>query len=153
MLLWIHLSSYWHWSLIYPLSVLLVLVKAYLERYQQITYCWLSSLSANRFWRKHKILIARTTTTVLFSNEDVAIASLLTVALCTGLITYALYTKKDFTICGGMLFVLGSVFIFCSILSFFYTSRIIEIILIGFGLFLFSAYLIYDVQLIADGEH
>ena len=81
------------------------------------------------------------------------IASLLTVALCGGLIAYATYTKTDFTIMGGMLFVLCFMFLFCSVLSMFFVSRILEILLLGFGLFLFSAYLIYDVQLIADGGH
>ena len=52
-----------------------------------------------------------------------------------------------------MLFVLSSMSIFCSVLSVFFFSRILEILLLGFGLFLFSAYLIYDVQLIADGQH
>jgi FtsH-binding integral membrane protein len=81
------------------------------------------------------------------------IAAILTTAITLALTLYACTTKTDFTICGGLMFVLGMVVIVGSILSIFFRSRIFQVIISAISVVVFSIYLIYDTQLIlGNGE-
>ena len=75
---------------------------------------------------------------------NVFIALSLTACLVVGLSIYAFTTKSDFTMMGGTLFMLLAVLICASILSIFFRSKILEIAISGFTIFVFGFYLIYD---------
>lgn len=58
--------------------------------------------------------------------EDASIvvsASILTAAITIGLTAYAFYTKTDFTICGGLLFIMGFALLAVGIISIFSKSK------------------------------
>ncbi len=84
--------------------------------------------------------------------ENVFIALVLTAGIVVSLTIYAFTTKTDFTICGGMLFMLLITLTIASILSIFIHSRIFDIIISACSVVLFGIYLIYDTQLIV-GKH
>ena len=71
-------------------------------------------------------------------------ATVFTLFLCISLTIYALYTDDDFTICGGLLFVLVIVLIIASIFLIFTDNNIVHIIFCVLAIILFSIYLIYD---------
>ncbi len=71
-------------------------------------------------------------------------AGALTLAMALGLTAYAIFTKKDFTVCGGMLFIMLCVFIVAAILASFFDNKWGNLIISVVGVLLFGAYLIYD---------
>lgn len=75
---------------------------------------------------------------------NVFIALVLTAALVIGLSVFAFTTKTDFTMMGGILFMLVSVLLCASLLSIFFKSKLLEIAISGFSVFVFGFYLIYD---------
>lgn len=87
-------------------------------------------------------------TTVEFPPQTIMIAAILTFAIVVALTVYACTTKTDFTICGGLLFVCGMVLLVGSLLSLFFRSRILEVVISSLSVILFSVYLVYDTQLI-----
>jgi FtsH-binding integral membrane protein len=89
-----------------------------------------------------------TMTTAEFPPKTVMIAAILTCGIVLALTLYACTTKTDFTICGGLLFVLGFVLIIASIMAIFIRSRILEIVISAASVVVFSIYLVYDTQLI-----
>ena len=70
-------------------------------------------------------------------------AAFMTAGMVLGLTLYAITTKKDFTVCLGMLWVIGSVFLVFSLFSIFFgpTMRMFYCII---GVILFGIYLIVD---------
>lgn len=82
----------------------------------------------------------------------VFIAGVLTVVVVGALTIYALTTSTDFTLLGGMLWV-GALLLFAGgILAAIFHSMILEILCTVGGLFLFSLYLIYDIQLLVGNK-
>lgn len=75
-------------------------------------------------------------------------AAALTSAVVVGLTIYAFYTKTDFTVCGGFLFIMLMVLIVGSILAIFIRSKWLSLGLSIFGTILFGIYLIMDTQMI-----
>lgn len=61
-----------------------------------------------------------------------------------GLTVYSYYTKTDFTVLGGMLFVALSVIVGATFLMLFIRSNIFSLLISIAGVFLFSIYLIFD---------
>ena len=88
----------------------------------------------------------------VYDRQTVFMAAVLTAAVVVALTLYAYNTKTDFTMCGGLLFVLGMVFLVASILAIFIRNRWLQLALSVFGVILFSMYLVYDTQLIM-GNH
>lgn len=96
--------------------------------------------------------------TTFFDAEDVILAAFLTFALTATLTLYAFTTKKDFTVYGGLLWILGwglfmitalmALFGFGTFQSFGAGGLIISVIVICF----YGVYLIYDTQLIMGGH-
>ena len=79
-------------------------------------------------------------------------AATLTFAVVIGLTVYAMTTKTDFTFCGPLLYIFGTVFATAGIMAFLFGVDMglgYSII----GVILFSFYLIYDTQLIIGGKH
>ena len=71
-------------------------------------------------------------------------AALLTTAAVIALTVYAFYTKTDFTMMGGMLFMFLIVFCVFGIILIFIKAKILHLIFSLLGVILFSVYLIYD---------
>lgn len=78
----------------------------------------------------------------------VFMAAFMTFCLVVSLTIYALTTKTDFTMQGGLLFIFGCAFGLFSLFGLFTNNRIFHIILCAGGIILFGLYLIYDTQLI-----
>ena len=70
-----------------------------------------------------------------------------------GLTVYAVYTKTDFTMCGGLLFVFGFVFMTATLFAAVLGGPTMNLGLSIVGVILFSFYLVYDTQMIVGGKH
>mmetsp|Transcript_130044 Transcript_130044/g.183445 ORF Transcript_130044/g.183445 Transcript_130044/m.183445 type:complete len:124 (+) Transcript_130044:606-977(+) len=80
-------------------------------------------------------------------------AALLTVSIVIGLTVYAFTTKTDFTMMGGLLWMMTLLFIFMGFCFWWMPmTGAMNIIYCTFGVLLFGLYLIYDTQLIAGGK-
>uniref|UniRef100_A0A0K8TNG4 Putative n-methyl-d-aspartate receptor glutamate-binding subunit n=1 Tax=Tabanus bromius TaxID=304241 RepID=A0A0K8TNG4_TABBR len=88
-----------------------------------------------------------------FNSEEVLMAVGITAAVCIGLTLFALQTKWDFTVCGGVLFVALIIFFIFGIVAIFFSSRTLSLVYSSLGALLFSFYLIYDTQLMLGGKH
>jgi FtsH-binding integral membrane protein len=86
--------------------------------------------------------------TLFYEPLSVLICAGITLALVLGLTLYAIFTKTDMTLWGGGLACLSVIFIILSIIGIFYRSLFYQTLLNCCGLFLFSIYLMYDVQLV-----
>lgn len=70
-------------------------------------------------------------------------AAFMTTGIVVSLTLYALTTKSDFTVCGGMLFVIGAIFIIVSLFSYL-MGPTIRLIYCAVGVLLFGIYLVVD---------
>jgi len=90
--------------------------------------------------------------TCLYDPSTVLLSLFMTIITVLTLTLYAMNSKTDFTIYGGVLFVLLSCIIFGSIIMIFFPIKLISLIIDIACLVLFSIYLIYDVQLLVGGK-
>lgn len=97
------------------------------------------------------ILVA--TISATYSTDVVLLAVGITAAVTLGLTSYAMQTKRDFTAAGGILFSLLFALVMAGILSMFVHTRVMNIVIAGVGAAIFSAYIVFDVQLIMGGGH
>eukprot|EP00877_Chromochloris_zofingiensis_P007878 jgi/Chrzof1/3343/Cz12g21170.t1 len=87
-------------------------------------------------------------------NTDVLILALvITAAVTVALTVFASQTQLDFTASGGMLYSALVIFMVVMLANFFLELNTLDLLIAGCGALLFSAYLVYGVQLIASGEH
>lgn len=77
----------------------------------------------------------------------------ITAAVCLALTIFALQTKVDFTMMGGILLACMVVFMIFGIVAIFFKGKIITLVYASIGALLFSVYLIYDTQLMMGGDH
>lgn len=87
-------------------------------------------------------------TTIQYDPQTVLNAALLTMSIVVALTVYAFKTETDFTLYGGILYVVLSSVVMASLLSFFFPSSLFRTIISVVSVILFSFYLIYDTQLI-----
>ena len=90
--------------------------------------------------------------TVPYEPRLIFAATCLTAGIVVSLTIYALTTKTDFTVMGGLLFMLCVTLILASVLGLFFRSMIFQILLSAFAVLLFGVYLVYDTQLIVGGK-
>jgi len=89
-----------------------------------------------------------------YDVDAVLIAVGITAAVTLALTIFALQTKIDFTVCGGILFAVLIVFIIATFLFCFLPKSKWTMIGIGIaGSLIFSCYLVYDTQLMMGGNH
>lgn len=88
-----------------------------------------------------------------YNADAVLMAVGITAAICLALTLFAFQTKWDFTIMGGMLFVLLIVVFIFGIVAIIMRDKIVSLIYGCVGALLFSFYLIYDTQLMMGGKH
>jgi FtsH-binding integral membrane protein len=86
--------------------------------------------------------------TLFYEPLSVLMCAGITLALVIGLTLYAIFTKTDMTLWGGGIACLAIIFFILSIIGIFYRSLFYQTLLNCCGLFLFSIYLMYDVQLV-----
>jgi FtsH-binding integral membrane protein len=87
-------------------------------------------------------------TTLYYEPISVLICAGLALAVVIALTLYAIFTKTDLTVCGGALAALSIISLILTIIGIFYSSLFYHTLINAFGVFLFSLYLIYDVQLV-----
>jgi FtsH-binding integral membrane protein len=91
------------------------------------------------------ILSASLQTDVLLMAAGITLGATVVLSL------YALQTKHDFTAAGGVLFSLLWALIAAGLLSFFFHSRIMNILVSALGAAVFSCYIVFDVLLMVGG--
>lgn len=72
----------------------------------------------------------------------------MTAIIVTALTVYAFTTKTDFTMMGGVFFMLGFGLLGLIIINMFFASAFLRTLICWFGAFLMGLYIIYDTQLI-----
>jgi len=82
----------------------------------------------------------------------VFMAAAMTFCLVAALTLYALTTKTDFTVQGGMLFVFACAFMMLSLFCMFSNNRFLHIVLCVLAIILYGWYLLYDTQLIIGNK-
>lgn len=88
----------------------------------------------------------------LSNPRTVMMAAVMTFSMVVSLVLYAFYTKTDFSMQGGALFIFGCAFMMFSIFGLFTNNKIFHIILCVVGIILFGFYLVYDIQLIVGNK-
>ncbi|XP_030563705.1 protein lifeguard 1 [Drosophila novamexicana] len=88
-----------------------------------------------------------------FAAKEVLLAIGITAAICLALTLFALQTKYDFTMMGGILIACLMALLIFGIVAIFMHGKIITLIYSSLGAVLFSIYLIYDTQLMMGGGH
>ncbi len=80
-------------------------------------------------------------------------AFLMTAVAFGGLTVFAFNTKKDFSAMGKMLFITLIVIVVASLLNLFFQSSLLATVVAAIGAILFSAYILYDTQMIIRGGY
>jgi FtsH-binding integral membrane protein len=82
-----------------------------------------------------------------YDAQTVVIAAGLTAAIVVGLTLYAIFTKTDFTVCGGILVVCMIALIIGGIIGIFIRNKWLHLVLSILGVIVFGIYLVFDTQL------
>ncbi|XP_001996621.2 protein lifeguard 1 [Drosophila grimshawi] len=88
-----------------------------------------------------------------FAPIEILLAIGITAAICLALTLFALQTKFDVTMMGGILIACLVALLVFGIVSIFMPGRTIRLIYSSLAAVLFSVYLIYDTQLMMGGGH
>lgn len=88
-----------------------------------------------------------------YDTEAVLIAVGITAVVSLGLTIFAFQTKWDFTMMGGILFVFLIVLIVFGLLCAIIQNKYASLAYASLGALLFSAYLVFDTQLMMGGKH
>ena len=86
--------------------------------------------------------------TINFSPSIVLISIFLTLVTVATLTIYAQRTKNDFSVIGGILINSFVLLLSCSLVLIFVDISLFNVIMVFFGLIIFSLYLLFDVQLV-----
>lgn len=87
-----------------------------------------------------------------YSSPVLLLGLLIAATVSLALIVYAAQTSVDFTASGGILYSALVVLSAVSLANWFLGFKTLHLLIAGCGALLFSAYLVYDVQLLASGE-
>jgi len=93
------------------------------------------------------------TVTSHYDKDEVLMAVGITAVVTFALTIFAFQTKWDFTMMGGMLFVLVIVLFCFGILAAIIQSRILSLVYASIGALIFSAYIVFDTQMMMGGKH
>ncbi len=80
-------------------------------------------------------------------------AFLMTAVAFGGLTAFAFNTKRDFSAMGKMLFIALIILVVASLSNLFFQSSMLSLVVSGVGALLFSAYILYDTQMIIRGGY
>ena len=88
-----------------------------------------------------------------FTNGRVVLmAAFMTFCMCVAITIYAITTKTDFTLKGGLLFICGCGFMLLCFFGLFTNNPFFHCLLSAIGVCLFGFYLVYDTQLIIGNK-
>lgn len=93
------------------------------------------------------------TVSSLYDADAVAIAAGVTAIVALGLTIFSFQTKWDFTVMGGVLFVFVIILFFFGLFAIIWPSKVMVILYASFGALIFSAYLVFDTQMMMGGKH
>lgn len=88
-----------------------------------------------------------------YEKDEVLMAVGITAVVSLSLTLFAFQTKWDFTIMGGLLFVFIIVLMCLGFLCLIIQSRYLSLFYASLGALVFSAYLVFDTQLMMGGKH
>ncbi|XP_057374723.1 protein lifeguard 1-like [Daphnia carinata] len=88
-----------------------------------------------------------------YETKEVLIAAGICTAVCLALTLFSIQTKWDFTAMGGILLALVVVLLIAGIFAIFMRGQIAQLIYASLGALVFSAYLVFDTQLMLGGKH
>jgi FtsH-binding integral membrane protein len=88
-----------------------------------------------------------------YQMQAILLAVAMTAAITVALTAYALTTKRDFTLQGGMLCALLCSLLLVGLIGVATRSPALQLLLAGGGAALFGCYIVFDVQMIAGGKH
>ena len=89
---------------------------------------------------------------VINDGTIVIMAAFMTAAIVLALTLYAVFTKTDFTACGGIICVIGAAFLMFGLFSFLFGPTL-HLIYCIIGVVIFGVYLIFDTQYIVGGKN
>lgn len=87
-----------------------------------------------------------------YDPNIVIMAAIMTTGITLALTIYAMTTKTDFTVCGGLLFVLVMALILFGLFALFFNVKILYTFYCILGVIVYGIYLIMDTQLIMGGK-
>ncbi|XP_023161692.2 protein lifeguard 1 [Drosophila hydei] len=90
---------------------------------------------------------------IRFAPNEVLLAIGITAAICLALTVFALQTKYDFTLMGGILVACLVALLIFGFMALFMHGKIISLIYSSLSAVLFSIYLVYDTQIMMGGGH
>tara|TARA_B100001248_G_C27398588_1_gene467796 strand:+ start:3732 stop:4541 length:810 start_codon:yes stop_codon:yes gene_type:complete len=90
---------------------------------------------------------------IQYQTYSVIYAGIATCVVCFGLIIYAIKTNNDFTTMGAGLSSALVILIVMGIIGSFIRDSVYNFVYSGLGAFIFSLYLIYDIQMVSSGNH
>eukprot|EP00193_Tetraselmis_chui_P019506 CAMPEP_0177773396 /NCGR_PEP_ID=MMETSP0491_2-20121128/12843_1 /TAXON_ID=63592 /ORGANISM="Tetraselmis chuii, Strain PLY429" /LENGTH=327 /DNA_ID=CAMNT_0019291489 /DNA_START=121 /DNA_END=1104 /DNA_ORIENTATION=- len=97
--------------------------------------------------------------TVYYTAPEVGMAFGITCGMVLGIVIFALMPCIDFTMCGGVMVALSFTLLFAIIISFFVNIfcgsscyRTTGLVIASIAVFVFSIYLLYDIQLVMGGK-
>ncbi|XP_017001246.2 protein lifeguard 1 [Drosophila takahashii] len=88
-----------------------------------------------------------------YAPKEIFLAVLITTAVCLGLTLFALQTRYDFTMMGGILMSCLIILLLFGIITIFVGQGLVTTIYSSLSALLFSVYLVYDTQLMMGGKH
>ncbi|XP_068235098.1 protein lifeguard 1-like [Palaemon carinicauda] len=93
------------------------------------------------------------TASATFDTISVSVAIVVTLVVVLALTIFAFQTKYDFTLKGGLLMALLFSFIMFGMFAAIFQSHILDMLYASLGALIFSAYIVFDTQLIVGGKH
>lgn len=84
-------------------------------------------------------------------GDLVLMAAVMTAAMTFALTLYACTTRTDFTVYGGLLFIIACAFILVIIFSCFTNNPFLHALIAALGVIFYGIYIIYDTELIIGG--
>ncbi|XP_016974261.1 protein lifeguard 1 [Drosophila rhopaloa] len=88
-----------------------------------------------------------------YAPKEIFMAVVITAAVCLGLTLFALQTRYDFTMMGGILVSCLIILLLFGILTMFVGGGLFTTLYASLSALLFSVYLVYDTQLMLGGRH
>ncbi|KAH8344226.1 hypothetical protein KR084_008353, partial [Drosophila pseudotakahashii] len=88
-----------------------------------------------------------------YAPKEIFLAVVITTAVCLGLTLFALQSRYDFTMMGGILMSCLIILLLFGILTVFLGQGLVTTIYSSLSALLFSVYLVYDTQLMMGGRY
>lgn len=142
-------SNRWPFWTAWGLAIGLILVLACVEKARRVYP--MNMLLLGAFTVAQAFLVGMIT--AYYNIEAVLLAFLVTAVAVFCITIFAINTKIDVTRWGTLLLVALVAFVVLLLVGMFWVNRILYLVIAGFACLLFSAYLLYDIQLVMGGRY